>query len=185
LRKLRSSHEPPCCTPSIRPIGVIGRSRPRSMRGNSPPPGHSVPTASTCSRHEPRAPVLAGRQRARRQHERGSGGSRQRGRPRPPTWTIRSEDPHFRTKLLLESVRGLDRAVLRSSRGVALVTAPNISYLRFYRGALACRTMRAPCAAISNLGERSSHAKESPLRKPASCGFLRATVVLLQHSQDF
>ena len=31
------------------------------MRGNSPPPGHSVPTASTCSCHEPRAPVLAGR----------------------------------------------------------------------------------------------------------------------------
>jgi hypothetical protein len=39
----------------------MGRSRPRSMRGNSPPPGHSVPTASTCSCHEPRARVLAGR----------------------------------------------------------------------------------------------------------------------------
>src|SRR2546430_17384515 len=34
--------------------------------------------------------------------------------------------------------------------------------------------MRAPCAAISNLGDRSSHAKESPLRvlpiSSSSCG---------------
>ena len=60
-RNMKRYRSMPVSPPPVRPIGAIGRSRPRSMRGNSPPPGHSVPTASTCSCHEPRAPVLAGR----------------------------------------------------------------------------------------------------------------------------
>jgi hypothetical protein len=43
----------------------------------------------------------------------------------------------------------------------------------FYRGALACRTMQAPCAAISNLGDRSSHAKESALLPTQTLRVLR------------
>ena len=62
--------------------------------------------------------------------------------------------------------RRLIHAILHnpSPTGESLLFGPQqISYLRFYRGALACRTMRARCAAISNLGKRSSHAKESAL----------------------
>ncbi len=41
-----------------------------------------------------------------------------------------------------------------------LLRPKQISYLRFYRGALTCRTMRAPSAAISNLASG-----QAPLRK--------------------